>query len=149
MNLEAYITPEVLRWARESAGFGIDKVVEKLAQKRVTPTTVTSWEAGEARPTYTQLEKLAAIYKRPIALFFLPEPPEEETLAEKFRSLPAQYINELPPGIRFIVREARVRQLELAELHNGAPPQELKQLKLSTTNIKQIAREVRGLLGVS
>ena len=74
------VNPEVLRWARKTSGFGIDDVVDKLKRKKVTAKTVASWEKGTSSPTYTQLEKLAYdIYKRPLALFFFPDPPEEET----------------------------------------------------------------------
>ena len=74
------VNPEVLRWARETAGFDIDDVVEKIKRKRVTPVTIKSWEKGTTSPTYAQLERLAyEIYKRPLALFFFPKPPQEET----------------------------------------------------------------------
>jgi len=74
------VNPEVLRWARETGGFDIPDVVVKLKRKRITSETVTSWEKGTASPTYVQLERLAyEIYKRPLALFFFPEPHEEAT----------------------------------------------------------------------
>ena len=157
MSLEALITPQVLHWARKNAGFSIDDVVEKLDQKRVTSEVILNWETGEKKPTYTQFEKLAKYYKRPLALFFLPEPPEEETLEEKFRSLPNQYIHNLPPKIRFLTRKAKVRQLNLAELYDGQPPKELDQLKelKKTSNdtrhydIKQLARGTRKLIDIS
>ncbi|KKL56723.1 hypothetical protein LCGC14_2242570, partial [marine sediment metagenome] len=39
-------------------------------------------------------ERLAyEIYKRPLALFFFPEPPEEETPKESFRTLPQEEID--------------------------------------------------------
>jgi hypothetical protein len=42
------------------------------------PEEVEAWEAGESAPTYPQLEKLAyQIYKRPLAVFFLPTPLDE------------------------------------------------------------------------
>ena len=43
---------------------------------------VNDWELGERALTYVQLEKLADKYKRPIAIFFFPEPPEEPNIAE-------------------------------------------------------------------
>ena len=37
-----------------------------------------AWETGDAWSSYRQLEKLAeGLFHRPVALFFLPEPPEE------------------------------------------------------------------------
>ena len=157
MSLEAFITPQVLRWARENAGFSVDDIVEKLNRKRVTAEVILNWETGEERPTYAQFEELAKYYKRPLALFFLPRPPEEETLEQKFRSLPIQYIHNLPPKIRFLIRKAKVRQLDLIELYDGQPPQELDQLKKfreifnnsGKHDIKKLARDTRDIMNVS
>lgn len=63
----------VLRWARETAGL-TPKAVAAMLKRDVAQ--VLAWEAGRAAPTYAQLEKLAyAVYHRPLAAFFLPEPP--------------------------------------------------------------------------
>ena len=90
MSEQLPVNPVMLRWARETGGFGIDDVVGKLKRKRITAETVASWEEkGATSPTYAQLERLAyEVYKRPLALFFFPEPPEEESPAESFRTLP-------------------------------------------------------------
>ena len=63
----------VLRWARETAGPTAEAVAATLKRD---VGEVRAWEAGEAAPTYSQLEKLAyVVYKRPLAIFFLPSPP--------------------------------------------------------------------------
>jgi len=62
------ITPDVLRWARESAGLTIGDVVKKLNRKGITSQVIEEWEAGFSSPTYSQLERLAYdLYKRPLA----------------------------------------------------------------------------------
>jgi len=117
------INPEVLRWARETGGFDKDDVVEKIKRKRVTSATIKSWENGTESPTYAQLERLAyEIYKRPLALFFFPEPPEEETPKESFRTLPQEEINLLEPRLLYLVRQAKVMQENLRELFDGVNP---------------------------
>ena len=79
------VNPDMLRWARETAGLNVDDVVRKMKRKRVTAETVLSWENGEGSPSYPQLERIAyEIYKRPLALFFFPEPPQEETPKQSF-----------------------------------------------------------------
>lgn len=155
-KLVANINPKILSWARESAGFSVEEVVNKINQEKITFEVIKAWEEGTAKPSYPQFEKLAEYYKRPLALFYLPKPPEEKTLEEKFRSLPIQYIKKLPPKIRFIVRKARIRQLDLMELHNEMPPEETKKLKelkqivqYNQADVKQIARSVREFLGIS
>ncbi len=117
------VNPDMLKWARETAGLGVDDVVRKMKRKRITAETVLSWENGEDSPSYIQLERIAyEIYKRPLALFFFPEPPQEETPKQSFRTLPDYAIERLPQRIRFLMRKARVMQLNLAELYDNANP---------------------------
>ncbi len=117
------VNPDLLKWARETAGLSVDDVVRKMKRKRVTAETVLSWENGEDSPSYPQLERIAyEIYKRPLALFFFPEPPQEETPKQSFRTLPEYAIERLPERIRFLIRKARVMQLNLAELYDNANP---------------------------
>jgi len=69
---EAPITPELLVWAREKAGLTIgEAVVPEFAEK------LSEWEEGKSKPTISQAEKLAEIYKVPFAAFFLPKPPKK------------------------------------------------------------------------
>ncbi|MBN2376255.1 MAG: ImmA/IrrE family metallo-endopeptidase [Sedimentisphaerales bacterium] len=147
------VNPVMLRWARETGGFNIDDVVSKLKRKRITSVTVASWEKGTASPTYIQLERLAyEIYKRPLALFFFPEPPEEETPAESFRTLPQEEIDHLEPRVLYLVRQAKVMQENLRELFDGVNPAENQVCSTLTINrtdaISDIAKSVREFLGV-
>ena len=69
------VQPKVLRWARSRAGYSVEDIAKQLKRD---PAEIRAWETGESAPTYAQLEKLAYdLYKRPLALFFLPEPPQE------------------------------------------------------------------------
>lgn len=151
-TMAADVTPGVLFWARESAGCSREEIVAKIKQKKVTVETLRAWETGEKKPSYPQFEKPAGYYKRPLALFFLPEPPREEPLERKFRSLPGSYIDRLSSGIRLIVRMARVRQLNLMELHDETPPPGLGRLTAlragRARGIPRLARAARELLGV-
>ena len=60
------VNPDVLRWARATAGWSVEDIALRM-KKDID--VVIAWESGEESPTYVQLEKLAyQIYKRPIAL---------------------------------------------------------------------------------
>ena len=147
------VNPEVLRWARETGGFDIPDVVVKLKRKRITSETVESWEKGAASPTYAQLERLAyEIYKRPLALFFFPELPEEETPAESFRTLPQEEINLLEPRLLYLVRQAKAMQENLRELFDGGNPakkQVCSDITIhSSDTVSDVAKAVREYLGV-
>ena len=147
------VNPMVLSWARESLGLSVEEVVHRLKRKRISAETVQAWESGDESPTYPQLERLAyEIYKRPVAVFFFPEPPEEETPKQSFRTLPEYEIENLPSRIRFLIRKAKAFQLNLAELHDGVNPnskQIIRDLSFKpTVSAKKMAETVRSYLGV-
>lgn len=120
MKEQIPVNPEVLRWARESLGASVEYVAGRINKK---PEAITAWERGESAPTYVQLEKLAyAVYKRPLALFFFPAPPAEDRPEQSFRTLPDYKIAEMPPHLRYLLRKARVLQLNLEELCEGQHP---------------------------
>jgi len=133
MTRTSPINPMVLRWARETAGLSLEDVADKLKRKTIKAETVAGWESGETSPNYIQLEALAYnVYKRPLALFFFPEPPVEETPQQAFRTLPASEIQRLSPRLRFLLRRARAMQINLEELYGGENPAE-----------RQIVRDLR------
>lgn len=112
--------PAVLKWARESIGLNPAEVAKRMGK---TEETVLLWENGKASPTYIQLEKLAyQLYKRPIALFFFPEPPEEETPREAFRTLPDRQLNSISPKLHYLIREAQSMKINLFELNDSVNP---------------------------
>ena len=97
------LNPDILVWARRRAGQDVDQVARKLGK---SSEDVEAWEAGDSGPTYVQLEKLAyQVYKRPIALFFFPEPPEEDDPEHRFRTLPDFEVANLAPDTRFKIRD--------------------------------------------
>ena len=82
----AGVRPELLRWCRATVGLSTADVATMLKR---TQEEIEAWESGAEAPTYPQLEKLAYdIYKRPLAIFFLPTPPKESLPQSEFRTLP-------------------------------------------------------------
>lgn len=149
----AGIQPAVLRWARESLGYSVEEVAEKLKRD---PAEVAAWEEPDANaaPTYAQLEKLAyVIYKRPLAVFFLPDPPTEPDLKKEFRTLPEADIEMLGADTRYQLRLARAFQESLSELNDGKNPskhQVFNEIHLAIGKpIAPQAKRVREYLGVS
>ena len=153
MSEQIPVNPKVLLWARETSGYKVNDVVLKLKRKTVTAETVESWESGTKSPTYAQLETLAyKVYKRPLALFFFPAPPDEETPKEYFRTLPSKEIELLEPHIIYLVRKARVMQENLKELFDGVNPAERKVFADVTIrrsdSILEVAESVREYLSI-
>ncbi|MDI6752344.1 MAG: ImmA/IrrE family metallo-endopeptidase [bacterium] len=147
------VNPAVLRWARKTAGLSIEEVVLELKRKSITTDTVINWEIGNGSPNYPQLETLSyKIYKRPLAIFFFPEPPVEETPKQAFRTLPEQEIQRMSSRIRYLLRQAKSMQLNLVELFEGVNPAEhqiVRDLKFApSVSISKIITDIRKYLNV-
>ncbi len=115
---KAYVTPAVLRWARESARLSEGDAAAKAA---VSETRLKEWEEGTAQPSIRQAQLLAKAYKRPFALFFLPDIPRDFQPLQDYRK----------PGSRalstssiFIIRDIQQKQSWISETaaeHADAP----------------------------
>lgn len=107
---KAYITPKVLKWARESARISEDTAASKVS---VPVEKLLEWEDGSSQPTINQAEKLAKAYKRPFALFFLPDIPRDFQPLQDFRRNTAKPIG---TASVFIIREIQQKQAWIKEL---------------------------------
>lgn len=147
----AGIQTTVLQWARESQGLSIEDVAKRMKRD---PREITAWEAGESAPTYVQLETLAyKVYKRPIAVFFLPQPPPEPEPEHEFRTLPDYDLEDLSADTRYQIRLAHSLQLSLKELNddkNAAERVIFRDIELRIDDdLIEKAEEVRGYLGIA
>ncbi len=112
------INPDMLRWARERAGYSVEQVAHR---RKVSSETVQQWEEGESYPTWRQLEDLAhKDYHRATGFFFLDTPPDENTVSAEFRRLPDRALAALEPDTLYAIRQARIRQDDLRLLF-GTP----------------------------
>lgn len=154
MSEQIPVNPKVLRWARQTAGYNsIDDLVKKFDRKRVTSDVVNDWENGKSSPSYEQLERLAyEIYKRPLALFFFPEPPDEEVPKQSFRTLPQEEIDLMEPHLLYLIRQAKAMQENLRELFNRENPAKkhicADIIIRRSDSVSDIAKTVRKYLGV-
>jgi Zn-dependent peptidase ImmA (M78 family)/transcriptional regulator with XRE-family HTH domain len=108
---KAFITPNVLKWARESA-----RMTEETAAAKVSVTIdkLREWEEGSTQPTIRQAQTLAKAYKRPFALFFLPEIPRDFQPLQDFRKKGAK---ELTTSSVFIIREIQQKQAWISDVY--------------------------------
>ncbi len=144
------LNPEILVWVRKKAGRSVSDVAQAIKKD---PQVIEAWENGQAAPTYAQLETLAyKIYKRPIALFFFPEPPDEPDPEQSFRTLPDFEVENLSADTRFMVRKARALQISLYELNEGQNPAQRNIFRHLTVDPQSdaaaVARQVRDYLGI-
>jgi Zn-dependent peptidase ImmA (M78 family) len=117
------IEPKILVWARTRLNLSIQEVANSLNKDT---KIVSDWEKGDELPTLSQLEKLAyQIYKLPLAVFFMSEPPEEPSLKKQFRTIPEHEFNLLPSALILKIKEGQYYQEVLKEIFNEKNPVEL------------------------
>lgn len=144
------VNHDVLKWARESMNLSLEDVAYRMKK---SVDIIQAWEEGQDAPTYSQLEKLAYdIYKRPLAVFFFPNPPKEESPKKSFRTLPEFEYNKFPASLIRLFRRAQSMQIKLNELCEGKNPAErniLDELVIAPNqSADQIVNEVRDYLGI-
>ncbi len=116
-RVKATIAPTVLTWARRTAGYEPDEAAAKIG---VDLEKITSWEIGKDQPSIPQLRKLAELYKRPLAVLYLPEPPMNFQAMHDFRRLPEGAARRFSPGLMLEVRRAQQRRTLALELFDDA-----------------------------
>jgi Zn-dependent peptidase ImmA (M78 family)/transcriptional regulator with XRE-family HTH domain len=145
------VNPRVLRWARDRAGLPLEVVAARLDK---TAEVISAWESGADAPTYRQLEELAErLYKRPVAVFFFPAPPDEEDPRKQFRTLPDSELALLAPDTLYAIREAVALRESVRELRTS----EFEPSRLITRDIhpsfaelaQEVARSVRSYIGIT
>lgn len=149
----AGVQPSVIRWARESMGMSVEDVAHKLKR---SSEEVRAWEAEDSTssPTYAQLENLAyKVFKRPLAIFFLPAPPDEISPTREFRTLPDADLQTLNADTYVQVRKAHAYQITLKEVFEGKSPSErsiVRDVPLEMQRSVEVqARSVKKALGIS
>lgn len=104
MAERAYISPKVLKWARETAKIS---VLDAAAKVSVKIEKIEEWENGKSQPTVNQALKLSKSYQRPFAVLFLPDPPTDFQPLQDFRKAGSK---ELSTAVTFIIREIQKKQ---------------------------------------
>ena len=118
----ALVEPSVLQWARESIDLSPLAAARKIG---VPDDRVQAWEAGEVQPTIAQIRKAAEVYKRSLAVFFLPAPPAGFDTLRDFRRQEGVGLRLWSQGLHEDYRRAHVQRemaLELYELEDIEPP---------------------------
>jgi Zn-dependent peptidase ImmA (M78 family)/transcriptional regulator with XRE-family HTH domain len=145
---EALVEPALLAWGRNSIGLEVADAARRIG---VTEERLEQWESGKTRPTIAQLRGLAAVYQRPLAVFFLSEPPAGFQALRDFRRLPDTPAGTMSPALHVAVqrahavREAAIELRAIAEDSIGEPPR----LERASRDPEMFGAAARELLGVS
>jgi Zn-dependent peptidase ImmA (M78 family)/transcriptional regulator with XRE-family HTH domain len=145
MATKAYITPNVLKWARESA-----RMTEEVAASKVSVSVdrLAEWENGENQPTIRQAQNLAKAYKRPFSILFLPEIPRDFQPLQDFRKNGSK---PLSTSSIFIIREIQQKQSWISDTNEENAEDKLPFVgKYSLNdNPKVIANDIIQTLGIT
>ncbi|MCQ3808645.1 MAG: XRE family transcriptional regulator [Acidimicrobiaceae bacterium] len=127
------ITAEVLAWAREEASLTQTELADRA---HLEVDWVRAWENAEARPTKGQFSKLVGALKRPSAVFFLSEPPQEAGIPTSFRSAQTlgdhrlgfdearqiRWARRLQELAAWVLRDAHTSQIRLGQYRPSQDP---------------------------
>ena len=108
------VNPDILRWARETAGLSLDDAAAKLdlREARGTPGVrrLAAYEAGEREPSRPLLVRMAKQYRRPLLTFYMSTAPRLGERGEDYRTLPPEYSRAQDVVLDALIRDVRARQ---------------------------------------
>jgi Zn-dependent peptidase ImmA (M78 family)/transcriptional regulator with XRE-family HTH domain len=142
---KAFITPNVLKWARESARMTEETAAAKIS---VTIDKLKEWEAGTSQPTIRQAQTLAKAYRRPFALFFLPDIPRDFQPLQDFRKSGSK---ELTTSSIFIIREIQQKQAWISDVNSENNEEKLSFVGRFTIddNPQKVAQDILSTLKIN
>lgn len=146
-SIPAQVSPELLVWARTTAGLTADAAARKAQLK---PSTLQEWERGTGGPSIAQLRRLGEVYKRPLGVFFLSKPPQGFDPQREFRRLPGVTPQNETPELRFALRTALFRREAAKEVYERLG-EEMPSSKASVTpdeDPEAVGLRIREVLGV-
>lgn len=147
-RLKAVVAPAVMVWARTSAGYEESPAAEKLG---IDPDVLAAWERGDEQPSIAQLRKMADLYRRPLAVMYLPEPPLSFQPMKDFRRLPEVGSPRFSPGLTFEIRAAHQRRqlaLDLLQEDDEAAVPFILQTTIDM-DIDAVGASIRASLGIT
>jgi Zn-dependent peptidase ImmA (M78 family) len=108
------VNPEILIWARETAGLNLEEASQKLRiseARGIAPVArLAALEAGQAEPTRPLLVKMAKQYRRPLLVFYMSAPPRPGDRGQDFRKLPQGYSRATEALVDALIRDVKARQ---------------------------------------
>ena len=147
LSLDVEVEPKVLQWVIGTSGWTQAEITKKL---KISPSTFQNWLTGEIHPSLKQLEELSKTVKRPLAAFFLSQPPEEPPLPKDYRQLPDKEGKFDKKTILAIRRARRLQNIskELSENLN-IPLRSIISYVKQSDNPKKIAEYYRKDFGLT
>lgn len=149
-RVKSTINPALLTWARETAGFTPAEAAKRL---KVDEGRLVAWEdpGDEDAPSIPQLRKIAALFKRPLAVFYLENAPPRFEVMRDLRRLPSVGARNYTPALQLEIRAANERRELALELADDLE-QQIPKFTLSATvqeDSEVVGARIRTALGIS
>ena len=108
------VNPEMLTWARETAGLTREDAVAKLGfkdvRRRSAVERLDGYETGQDEPSRSVLLNMSNQYRRPLLSFYLPKPPRKGDRGADFRSASSDRSAKDDAILDALIRDVRARQ---------------------------------------
>jgi len=102
------VNPEILIWARKTAGLSEEDAFQKLGLSGVH--RLQALESGDIAPSRRQLVNMSEKYRRPLLTFYLDKPPKQSKKDQDFRTLPSQFKSDSEMLLKVLLRDVHVRK---------------------------------------
>lgn len=147
-RVAALVKPALLRWARESSGYSLAQLEKSSGIKQ---SKILEWEEDKSKPSIPQLRKIAHLYNRPIAVFYLSEPPKGFSVMHDYRKFADLGEVAKSPALLLEIRKAHYRRevaIELANMTREEMPVFNKRITIGE-DPEIIALKIRKMLGIT
>src|SRR3954453_6204481 len=148
MTTKAYITPALLRWAREREGLTSPEAAQRF---HVSLELWEEWESGYALPTLRQVEVLATRLNVPLGYLFLSEPPTERLPIPDLRTMADESLAAPSVDLRDVVNDVLLKQEWYRDYQEsqGAEPIRFIKSFSEQDNPATVASNIRKTIGIN
>ncbi|UCH86293.1 MAG: ImmA/IrrE family metallo-endopeptidase [Dehalococcoidia bacterium] len=145
---EAFVTPALVKWARERNNLTADAVAEKL---NVAVAKFTAWERGDERPTLRQAQNLAQKLYVPFGFLFLSEPPSEDIPLPDLRTVTGAPLRPPSPAFLDLVYDVLRKQQWYREYQEDEGAESIPFIGrfALTDGVQTIASDIVNTLGIN
>jgi Zn-dependent peptidase ImmA (M78 family)/transcriptional regulator with XRE-family HTH domain len=135
----ATLNPEILRWARTTAGLSLEEAAHAIELKEAFgssgPERLATLEAGKEEPSRSLLLRMARAYRRSLLVFYLEKPPRTGDRGKDFRTLPGGTPPLYNPLLDALIRDIRGRQSIIRSLLEDSETERLPFIGSATMDI--------------
>jgi Zn-dependent peptidase ImmA (M78 family) len=135
------LNPEILEWARETAGLSREDAARAIDLKEARGISgaerLAALEAGSEAPSRPLLLRMTKAYRRSLLVFYLEKPPKKGDRGKDFRTLPDGAPHLYNPALDALIRDIRGRQSIIRSLLEDSEAEKLQFIGSATTGVPE------------